>query len=229
MNIARRALILYIAAIIVLVAHVFLLRDSPTGLFKEVGFYLIPAGVLLIGLVIGWFGFMIVQYSKWIRSFYIFGLNLSFSLLVATLGFFHVQAWLNDRRYGYDRDGRDMLERSDENGKKYVADGFEKLQRSFSDPRQVHLKGYLTTHRDTTIGLEKDTTRTIYYTYFWGEDSAAVHFSKVDLRKDKVTIVSFDQLPASDTVYQRLDKEFHEWRRKQVDSFIILLKSMKKK
>src|SRR5450631_2815519 len=126
-NVARRALILYIAGIIVLMVHVFLFRNSPIGLFKEIGFYLIPVGVLLIGLVIGWFGSMIIQYSKWIGSFYIFGLNLSFLLFVAGLGFFHVQVWLKDRRYGYDPGGREMLERDDEEGKHYVADGFEKL------------------------------------------------------------------------------------------------------
>jgi hypothetical protein len=225
MTIARRALILYIAGIIVLVAHVFLFRNPPTGLFKEVFFYLLPVGVLLVGLVIGWFAFMIIQHAKWIRSFYIFGLNLSFTLFVATLGFFHIQAWLKDRRYGYDPAGREMLENDDENGKRYVADGFEKLQRSFTNPRQVHLLEYLVTYRDTTIGFEKDSTRTVYYTYYLGKDSAAVHFSKVEWRKQQTRIIAFDQLPASDTAYLRLDREFCEWRVKRLDSVLSLLKT----
>ncbi len=227
MKIARRALILYIAGMIALAGHLLLLSSHPTNLFTDIIFYLAPAAVLPVGLVLGWFGFMIIQYSKWIRSFYLLGLNISFILFLITLGFFQIQATLKDRRYGYDLSSRYMLELADENGRRYIVNGFEKLQRSFPDPRQVHLLGYLATHRDTTIGSGKDTIRTLYYTYFLGKDSVAIHFSKVEMKEEHAKIISFNQLPASDTAYLRLDKEFHERRKKKLDSIISLLKSVK--
>ena len=226
MKIAKRALILYIAGIIALAGHLLLLSSSPTNLFTEVIFYLVPAAVLLVGLVLGWFGFMIIQYSKWVRSFYLLGLNLSFTLFLTALGYFQIQDTMKVRRYGYDPSTQFMLKRADENGRRYVADGFEKLQRSFPDPRQVHLLRDLATYRDTTIGSEKNTVPTLYYTYFLGKDSGFIHFSKVEIKEEHAEIISFNQLPASDTTYLRLDKEFHEWREKKADSIISLLKSV---
>jgi hypothetical protein len=227
MKIAKRALILYIAGLMALAGHLLLLSSPPTNLFTEIIFYLAPAAVLFVGLVLGWFGFMTIQYSKRVRSFYLLGLNLSFTFFLIVLGFFQIQARLNDRRYGYDPSGRDMLERADEDGRRYVVNGFENLQHSFPDPRQVHLLGYRSTYRDTTVYSKNDSIITVYYTYFLGKDSAATLFSKMELWKERSTIIAFNQFPTSDTVYQRLNKNYYEWRRKKADSIISLLKSIK--
>jgi hypothetical protein len=227
MNIARRALILYVAGILALAVYFLLFRNPMTALFKEAFFYLLPLTILLIGLVIGWFGTMIIQYSKWIRSFYIFGLNLSFILFLALLGYIHIQNWLKDRRYGYDSTGRDMLQDNDKAGKRYVANGFEKLQGTFSDPHQVHLIEVFATHRDTTIRSEKDTIRTVYYLYFLRKDSATIYFAKVELNKEDATVIAADQLPASDTPFLHLHKDLSDWQEERLDSIISLLKSIK--
>jgi ethanolamine transporter EutH len=93
MKIIKRAAILYVAILIAFAVNVYLWGNSISLLFSDLLSYLIPLGILAIGLVLGWFGKMIIQYSRWISSFYIFGLNLSFVLLLAVFGFYHFRAW----------------------------------------------------------------------------------------------------------------------------------------
>src|SRR5580698_6126915 len=124
MKIVKRALILYVAAVIALMAQIYSQNDPQAGSWHNIALYLMPAAVLLIGLVLGWFGFMIIQHSKWIQSFYLFGLNISFILFLATLGVARFQVWQNNRRYGYDYQAQEMLENADERGSRYIADGF---------------------------------------------------------------------------------------------------------
>ncbi len=227
MKIARRALTLYIAGMLVLTGQVFLWRDPPTYLFAAIPFYFLPAALLLLGLLVGWLGHMIVQHSKWIRSFYLFGLNLGFTVLLAILAVVHFQAWQEDRRYGYDILGSAMLRRADEDGSRYVATGFEKLQRSFADPRQVHLLGYRSTFRIPNPQFVKDSIITIYYNYYFGNDSIAVRFSRLELRGKHFEIMAFNQLPATDTTLLRLNKNYYERRKIIVDSLILLMRSIK--
>jgi hypothetical protein len=230
MKIVKRALILYAAAVIALMAHLYSYDPLP-GTWHNIALYPIPAAFLLIGLVLGWFGFMIIQHSKWIRSFYLFGLNISFILFLATLGVVRFHIWQNNRRYGYDYQAQEMLEDADERGSRYIADGFEKLLRAFPNPRDLHLIECQSTFRDTAVGTEKDSVITIYYTHFSGRDSNAIRFSSVELWKahpqEPIKILAFNQLPASDTVYLRHYHAYHEWKSKKADSIITLLRATK--
>jgi len=231
MKIVKRALILYVVAVTALVAYIYSLSDPPTELLTGAFIYLIPAVVLLIGFVLGWFGFMIIQHSKWVRSFYLCGMNVCLILFLAALGVLRCHVWQNNRRYGYDPGAQEILENADERGSRYVADGFEKLLRAFPDPLDLHLIEYQSTFRDTTIEAEKDSILTIYYTHFSGRDSNAIRFSSVELwkahPKEPIKIIAFNQLPASDTVYLRHYRAYHEWKSKKADSVITLLRTTK--
>jgi hypothetical protein len=223
MQIAKRVLILYFLGILAIYLHLLLQGQLPTHVSDALLFNFIPVVVLIAGLVIGWFGAMIIQYSKWVNSFYLFGLNLSFAIFLIALGYFQIRERREDRRYGYNRSARTMLELADENGYQYVADGFEKLQGQFKDPRQLHLIEYRTNFRDTVVGSENDFIKTVYYTYFLGKNYASKRFGKVEIWKTRVTLLSIDQLPNSDTCYQRLNESF-ELKKRMVDSLISTLK-----
>jgi hypothetical protein len=231
MKIAKRAIIFYVAGVLAMVVYIYSLNDPPTELLAGPFIYLIPAVALLIGLVIGWFGLMIIQHSKWIRSFYLCGLNVCFILFLAALGVLRCHVWENNRRYGYDPASQEILENADERGSRYVADGFEKLLRAFPDPRDLHLIEFQSTFRDTTVGSEKDSVLTIYYTHFSGRDSNAIRFSAVELWKEHtkkpIKILALNQLPASDTVYLRHYHAYHEWKNKKADSIITLIRTTK--
>jgi hypothetical protein len=227
MKIAKRALTLYIVQILIMVALIFLNWKPQTYLLADYLFYLVPAAVLILGLLIGWFGYMIVQHSKWIRSFYLFGLNLSFVLFLAALVFFRFRTWQEHNRYGYDPTARSMLETDEEEGRPYAASGFEKLQRSFSHPQKVHLRKYWSTLRPPAHPFEKDSVMAIYYTYYFDSDSSTSRFSKIELKEDRFEVVAFNQLTASDTTYQRLNKDFDKRFRLVMDSVVSMMKNMK--
>ncbi len=223
MQIAKRVLVLYFLGILAIYLHLLLQGQWPIHVSDALFFNFIPVAVLIAGLLIGWFGAMIIQYSKRVKSFYLFGLNLSFAIFLIVLGYFQIQAIREDRRYGYDRSARTMLEFADENGYQYVADGFEKLQGQFKEPKLLHLIEYRTNFRDTTVSQENDSIKTVYYTYFLGKNYSSKRFGKVEIWKTRVTLLSIDQLPNSDTCYQRLNEIF-ELKKKMVDSLISTLK-----
>ena len=93
----------------------------------------------------------------------------------------------------------------------------------FSDPRQLHLLDYRTNYQDTVVGQKKNTIRTVYNTYYLGKDPTSKRFGKVEVWKTQVTVVTIDQLPGSDTCYQRLNEKF-EVQKKMVDSLISTLR-----
>jgi hypothetical protein len=227
MKIAKRVLILYVAGFIAMAVHFYLFGEEPDLVPKDLAFFLFPAIVLLMGLLLGWFGFMIIQHSKWIRSFYLAGLNFSFVLLLGFLMYTHFVHWHHAKRYGYDREGISLLEDGEGDGHKEIVDGFQQLQRSFSNLHQVHLRGWLADDRLSDDQGEKDTIRTIFYDYFLGKNKSELRISRLELRKKQFKIVAFNQLPASDTLYLRLRKEYLDWRATRIDTLLSILKSVK--
>jgi len=227
MKIAKRALILYVAGLIAMAIHFYLFGEVLDLFPKDLVFFLFPALMLLIGLVLGWFGVMIIQHAKWIRSFYLAGLNLSFILLLGILCYTHYIHWQHARRYGYDREGISLLEDMEGDGNREIVDGFQHLQRSFSNLHQVHLRGWLANDRLSDDHGEKDTIRTIFYNYFLGKDKSELRISRLELRKSQFKTISFNQLPGSDTLYLRLRKEYLDWRTKRIDTVLSILKSVK--
>jgi len=227
MKLAKRVGVLYVLALIALVAHIYLLTDPPTELFTTVWFYLAPAGVLLVGLVIGWFGYMIIQHVKWIRSFYLFGLNLSFALFLMGLSYIHLDNWREAQRYGYDVNGRIILEKAEEEGNKEIVDGFQALLRSFPRISQVHFHGWLATDTVPDHLRPQDTIKVIYYIYHLGSDTNR-RISKLLWDKKQFQLVAINQLPASDTLFGRLRNEYIVWKKERTDSIILLLKAASK-
>jgi len=224
---AKRAGVLYVFGLVALVAHIYLFTDPPTEVFRTVWFYLAPAGVLLMGLVIGWFGYMIIQHVKWIRSFYLFGLNLSFILFLLGLGYIHMSNWRDAQRYGYDVNGRIMLEKAEEEGNKEIVDGFQVLLQSFPRISQVHFHGWLATDTVPDHLRPKDTIKVIYYVYHLGSDTNRC-ISKIQWDKRQFQLVSINQLPASDTLFGRLSNEYLAWKKERRDSIISLLNTAQK-
>lgn len=211
MRIAKRALILYLAGIAILTARIFLLASPPTDLFREPIFYIVPAAILLIGLVLGWFGLMIIQYSKWVRSWYVAGMNLSFMLFLGALVANQVSNWQEQLRYGYNIDSISLVHKADDEGYKEIVDGFEKFQHWYPHSQYMHCTGWLSTRMP---GDDKDTVEFIYYRYWLEKDSTAKKIAKLQLKNKTFRLIAFDQLPASDTQYVRLYAEYLDWRKK---------------
>lgn len=222
MRIVKHASILYFAGLIILWAFIYV--NANTQPLDNLFFYLIPAAVLLIGLLLGWFGYMIIQYVRWIRSFYIFGMNVSFATGLLVLVAIRYQGWKDHQRYGYHSNGRSMLESADENGWRFIATGFEQLQTKFSNPGQVYLHEYMTAERDTMIGAQKDTVESVYYAYSIGSYKSALLLSKVDVCRDQAAVISFNTILATDTTYLGLKRRFHERMDPIIDSTISSLK-----
>jgi len=206
MRIFRRAIFYFILVLAVMLLQAYSMGVGPIEALTGGYFYIIPTGVILAGLLLGLFSYLFIQYSKRIKSFFLFGLNMGFLLFILLLVFLWIQNWRAHRRYGYGSPGWSILKDADERGFRYVATGFECLQSKVTSPRNLHLKSYVTRKRDTLIGNAKCTIHDIFYTYSFKGDKTR-YFSKVSVLNDKPVLSILNALTDTSREYNPMKYE----------------------
>jgi hypothetical protein len=151
MKILRRCLLILLATWLLMFANHLSWQYPPLDYFKNWLFYIFPFFVVAVGLIQGWFGVMIIQHSRWIKSFYLFGLNTAGLALIILLLWAHARIWARalysithpTARYTfYNHWGLTTHN---------TARGFDRISAAFPEPRQVHYLGCEITGRDSLI------------------------------------------------------------------------------
>lgn len=76
MKIVKRCLLVYLTTFLALFVSHLLWNNPAKEYLTDWPFYVLPLLVIVAGLILGWFGFMIIQHLRWVKSFYLLGLNL---------------------------------------------------------------------------------------------------------------------------------------------------------
>lgn len=224
MKIAKRCLIVYMITFFALLLSSGLWNNSAREYLTAWIFYIFPLFVVAAGLVLGWLGLMIIQHSRWIKSFYLSGLNLcAIAIIVIFPGQSLYRAWYLTSHPGarYNFDDHGGLKGSD------LANGFDKLYASFPHPRQFHFRGYLFTDQPPA-GPGYDTTWIIYYIYQLYPDTISTRFAKVELNRGRIQILSRDHLRGFDSTYDRLVQEYNNDKREKITMLTEALQSVQR-
>jgi hypothetical protein len=224
MKIAKRCAIVYLTTFLaVLVSQLFQNTTVKACLSKWV-LYVFPIVVIAFGLILGWFGLMIIQYSKWIKSFYLAGLNLA---MIAVIVLFPGQSFYHACYLAVHPGARHHFEDHGSLTGDDLSRALDKLYASFAHPRRLHYRGYLFTDRPPA-GPGFDTTWIVYFMYQLDPDTTTTRFAKVELNKDRIRILSKDRYRGSDSTYDRLAREFNEDRKQRITETIEAFKSIQK-
>ncbi len=217
MKIVKRALFYFILEISILLLQAYSVGITLSRAISDRIYYLLPVFVILIGLILGLFSYLFIQYSKRIKSFYLFGLNVSFILFALFLCFFRFQTWRENKRYGYNYESKSMLKTTDAEGSRYIATGFDLLQSNIASPRNLELKSYLTRSRDTLTENGRDTLHIIYFAYYFRGDKTK-YFSKVSVLDNKPEISIFNGIADTIAEYDALSNQMNAKMKRTIDS-----------
>lgn len=224
MKILKRSLLLLLASWLLLFVNAISWDNSPGEVLTDWPYYILPFIVVLAGLLLGWFGVMIIQYSKWIRSFYLFGLNASGITLIVLLLWTHVEHWKKEIYATIHPSARFTFEESESGLKgRLLAMGFDTMCRQFANPWRVHLMATEDSIRIAPAPLT-DTSWTVYYSYKLDPDTATIRFSKVDAGSNHIHLLASNQLPDSDSTYRLLVRESIERRRRYIAEILAAFK-----
>lgn len=206
MNILRRSLLILFTTWLLMFAGYISWNNPPWGFFKTRQFYIFPFAFVGAGLILGWLGVMIIQHSKWIRSFYLLGLNASAIVLAVLILWMHAQVWARAWYAVTHPSARYTFYNHWGITGHTIARGFDRLCAAFPKPRQVHYLGCEITGRPVETSAS-DSIWTVYYCYRLYPDSTTMRFSRVEITRGAVQLMASNQLPAADSTFRRLIKE----------------------
>lgn len=222
----RSLLILGLTWLLLFVNNASWLR-SPIDFVEFWPFYVVPFVIVLAGLILGWFGTMIIQYSRWIRSFYLAGLNASLILLAVVLLSFHISAWWQ-YWYAYAHPSSRYSFYNYWNLKsESVAAGFDKFYRTLPHPHLVRYLGCVQNSRAIPDQLGSDTCYTVYYCYHLYPDPHTIFFAKVDIRDNQFSVLATNRPATSDSTCSRLMREEIDETNQSINTLISVLAAKK--
>ncbi|MBN8853363.1 MAG: hypothetical protein BGO55_18060 [Sphingobacteriales bacterium 50-39] len=199
-----------------------------SDVLKDPRIWIFPILATALSLFLGWFFHMVIQYSKKIRSFYLTGLNVGFSIYFMLCVYFYNSAWQFNQRYGFSPASQLLLkdiEDIDESGRSFVGTGFQLLQSEFRYPRRLRLRSYYFQERDTLIDRRPDTIRIIYYTYLVGMNPRK-WYSKVSVLQDKATMLVFNSECETSSEYAEIKKAMAKDRKESMEKLKELIREL---
>ena len=191
-----------------------------SDVLKDPRIWIFPILATSLSLFLGWFFVMVIQYSKKIRSFYLAGLNVGFSIYFILCVYFYNNSSQFNRRYGFNPESQMLLNVDEdvyESGKSCVGIGFQLLQSKFWYPRSLELRSYYFQERDTSINQRPDTIRTIYYTYRLEMDPRK-WYSKVSVLGDRATMLVFNRECKGSPEYAEMKKAMMKDRKEEMEN-----------
>jgi hypothetical protein len=226
MKIAKRSLLVYLTVFLALFVNILLWKNPAKEYLTDWMSYVFPLFVIAAGLLLGWFGLMIIQQLRWVRSFYLLGLNFCGIVVLVFILFVHGQSiyrgWYVTShpaaRYHFDDHGE--LKGSD------LTRGLEELYAYFPDPHQFHYRGFLFTCRPAA-GPGYDTTWTVYYIYQLYPDTSTTRHALVEINRGRIHILSGNQPPGYDSTYRRLVQEYNKDRKNKIAMLIETMNSVR--
>ena len=215
MTIFKRSLFLALTTYLVVFIDRLTWYFSARQYFRTWQFYVVPFALVAAGLILGWLSAMIIQHSKWIKSFYLLGLNTTGIALVILVLYRDVQPWFEGWYKATHPSGKYAF--SDFEGLRGsdIARGFDKFYESMPGNPRIDFLGYLFTNQ-AVPGKANDTTWTLYYCYRFYPDSSTARISKVELHKGRVRVLAYNQPALADSAYCRLAQEYNEDKIKKI-------------
>jgi len=215
MTILKRALLLALVAYLVIFLDRLTWYFSAREYFRTWQFYLDPFIVVAAGLILGWLCAMIIQHSRWIKSFYLLGLNTAGIVLITIVLYTDVPPWLKSWYKATHASGKytfrdfEGLQGSD------IARGFDKFYQSMPGNTRIDFLGYLYT-RQAAPGVANDTAWILYYCYSVYPDSSTARISKVEFHEGRIRVLANNQPALADSTYCRLAREYNEDKIKKI-------------